>query len=252
MAESVCHCQHALTIILKRDENKNLKSELLSAAEFEMLEDLIEVLKPIEKCTKIISGSSYPTCSVILPAVTYLLEILQICQSQHHPFLNDMCLSMFNELTDLTAPYFQSPLLKASCFMDLRFRSLKFIKDDGERDAAMYSAKSYIKSLFQRMSRDEYARPSKRRKVQSARDGEAISFVCQDSSDDEDNSDKDDSLKPYYEEISAYQKFKLRVDGQFSSLAFYKENSAAFPILSSLVCHHSNFGALRATVQQSP
>ena len=87
----------------------------------ELIDDLISVLEPFEYVTELMSGSSYVTSSMILPAATLLLEILQITESQFgYISIKDMCLSMFDQLTDLTDPYFRDPILMAASFLDPR------------------------------------------------------------------------------------------------------------------------------------
>ncbi len=39
-------------------------------------------------------------------------------------------------------------MMLASTYMDPRYRTLKFIKDQGERDIASFKAANYIKTVF--------------------------------------------------------------------------------------------------------
>ncbi len=54
---------------------------------------------------------------------------------------------MFNDLADRTEKHFDNPIMLAATFMDPRYRSFKFIKDQDDRDKATFRAQSYIKSL---------------------------------------------------------------------------------------------------------
>ena len=84
------------------------------------------------------------TSSIVLPAITRLLEVLLLYQSKHgFNFIND--LSMKDNLEDRAKTYFNKKLLLSDTFMDPRYKSLKFIKDQAERDQALFEASSYIK-----------------------------------------------------------------------------------------------------------
>lgn len=95
------------------------------------------------------SASSYPTCSIILPVLTRILEVLVIFEIRNgNKFINEMALNMYDDLKIRTEIYINSEHLICATFMDPRYRSLKFIKDTNERDKKMFVAKSYLKTLF--------------------------------------------------------------------------------------------------------
>ena len=54
---------------------------------------------------------------------------------------------MFASLYERTKGHFNNVLMLASTFMDPRYRSFKFIKDQSERDLAKFKAMNYIKSV---------------------------------------------------------------------------------------------------------
>ena len=55
---------------------------------------------------------------------------------------------MYDNLYDRTSLLFENPIMLAATFMDPRYRSLKFIKDQNQRDLATFRAQAYIKSVY--------------------------------------------------------------------------------------------------------
>jgi hypothetical protein len=63
-------------------------------------------------------------------------------------FIKDIARLMFDDLESRTISNFNNLLMLASTFMDPRYRSFRFIKDQNQRDLATFKAKSYIKSSY--------------------------------------------------------------------------------------------------------
>jgi hypothetical protein len=59
---------------------------MLTSKEMEEVEDLIELLDVFHYTTTLMSAQKYVTCSIILPAVTRILEILIIFRSKYKFF----------------------------------------------------------------------------------------------------------------------------------------------------------------------
>lgn len=114
-------CENGLRVVLNRERHAKHKSQLLYSHDYEIIDELIKVLNPFQAATKLMSASSYVTSSVILPATTLLLEILQISsRSSRFGSVNAMCLSMHDQLNELAAPYFQNVVLTTATFLDPR------------------------------------------------------------------------------------------------------------------------------------
>jgi hypothetical protein len=72
------------TVINNNSEAKRKYSDsLLTYFEISLIDDLIELLLPFLELTVLMSGTKYITSSIIQPAVTRLLEILQLYKSKH-------------------------------------------------------------------------------------------------------------------------------------------------------------------------
>lgn len=140
------------SVITKDNElKKKYFHELLSYAELEIVGDLIQLLKPFQELTVLISGSQYVTSSIVLPAVTRLMEMLMLYEPNNGTeFLRDLAVQMHDDLQDRTKNYFDNKLLLTATYLDPRYRSLSFIKDYALRNKAYFDASSYVKALYKR------------------------------------------------------------------------------------------------------
>ena len=78
-----------------------------------------------------------------------MTELLHVYKSTHDfSFIDDLAIKMSDKLDDRSKPYFKNVILVTACFMDPRYRSLKFIKDQSDRDQAFYDAMRYIKNAY--------------------------------------------------------------------------------------------------------
>ena len=109
------------------------------------------MLKTFQELTVLISASEYVTSSIVLPAVTRLMEILMIYEpSNGNSFLEDLAVEMHDDLKDRTKTYFYNKLLLAATFMDPRYRSLSFIKEETARIRSLFDATLFIKTLYKK------------------------------------------------------------------------------------------------------
>ena len=114
-----------------------------SVKDLEIVEDLMDLLHPFLQITRLASGLKY------VPAVTRLLEILQVYRSKNdNLFLENFFVDMYNDLANRSTVYFSNEILKAASFMDPRYRSMSFIKDVETRDLYKSQAQIYIKRVF--------------------------------------------------------------------------------------------------------
>ena len=62
-------------------------------------------------------------------------------------FLEALAVDMHDDLNRRTKTYFDNNLLLTATYLDPRYRSLSFIKDEYTRNKALFDASSYIKTL---------------------------------------------------------------------------------------------------------
>ena len=63
---------------------------------------------------------------------------------------------MYENLYRRTKAHFDNTLMLAATFMDPRYRSFKFIKDQNERDVARFKAQAYIKMVYANIFKYEF------------------------------------------------------------------------------------------------
>jgi len=61
--------------VLLESKDKAVRSLFLDASEWNLLEDLVAVLEPFKEATKAMSGSNYPTISMISPLLYQICEV---------------------------------------------------------------------------------------------------------------------------------------------------------------------------------
>ena len=66
----------ALCAVLIENKDKHIRHLLPDNAEWTIIEELLSVLKPMSDCTTIMSGSKYPTFSLLAPLLYKLLRSL--------------------------------------------------------------------------------------------------------------------------------------------------------------------------------
>ena len=93
--------------VLNKPPHTNHKEKLLKWHENSLLEELIDLLEPIFDITLLLGGSKYVSCSVILPAVTKLIEYFSSFQSAPTNItINSMAKIMKENLVKRTKEYF--------------------------------------------------------------------------------------------------------------------------------------------------
>lgn len=106
-------------------QEKN-RSKLLSNDELDLIKDLCTLLAPFYEFTKRLSSTKYVTISVVLPALTHLMDILNVIEFSD--LLKPIGESLYVDLEHRSAQYFASDVILAATFMDQRFKKFRFIK----------------------------------------------------------------------------------------------------------------------------
>ena len=144
---------------------------------------------------------------------------------------------MFNDLSDRTKIHFENPIMLAATFMDPRFRSFKFIKDQSDRDLALYRAKAYIKTaysyIFSKTSEPEniFVEIPELEKVSKKQKN--FSLLCEED-DDESLEQQLSFSEIIIGEIKNYQKLKTTLTDTMCPLQFYKFNCHQLPNMAKI------------------
>ena len=138
--------------------NRSVHSLLPENEEWSIIEDLLGVLKPFCDSTTIMSGSRYPTFSLMAPLLYKLLEVtLKITD-------DDKCLSkcvkksISNDLQSSYDSYDIKKHLRIAAFLDPRFKDLSPIVPALEHGCVYESTKAELLSLAEGESDNEVRR----------------------------------------------------------------------------------------------
>jgi len=116
---------------------------MITCKEFDVLNDLVNILRPIEMVTKEIGGDSYPTCSIIIPIIRCMKNVINdyIPMTDYgRNFKINILLEIDRRFNDIE----RYQILAISTILDPRFKKIHF-----EQPRAVSSAISYINSIMQ-------------------------------------------------------------------------------------------------------
>ncbi|XP_011859968.1 PREDICTED: zinc finger BED domain-containing protein 4-like [Vollenhovia emeryi] len=117
--------------------------EMITHEEFDILHDMVKLLRPIELATKEIGGDLYPTCSIIIPIIRCMTKAIHdyISTTKEGIILKKNILSeserRFHKIE-------QNRILAVSTILDPRFKKIHF-----QQPMAVSSAVTYINNLIQ-------------------------------------------------------------------------------------------------------
>lgn len=118
------------------------KLEPFSAAEWEIVEEYVKVLKPFKLLTATMSGSTYPTISLVIPRLNEIKHKLaaESISSTCLPHLRD---NLIANIDRRWADYELKPLFAVSTLLDPRYKDAGF-----ENDGAAAGARAHLLDLL--------------------------------------------------------------------------------------------------------
>ena len=99
---------------------------MLTNDELDLIKELITLLEPFNDFTKRLSATKYVTISVVFPALTHLMDILNVIDLSE--LIKPIAEFLFVDLHNRSAQYFTKDVILAATFMDQRFKKFLFIK----------------------------------------------------------------------------------------------------------------------------
>lgn len=131
---------------------------MVTCKEFDILNDVVNILRPIELVTNEIShaclgngGDSYPTCSIIIPIIRCMKNVI----NDYIPITDDSKNFKQNILLEIERRFYdieRYQILAISTILDPRFKKIHF-----EQPRAVSSAISYINTLMQGANKNIYS-----------------------------------------------------------------------------------------------
>ena len=124
MLQRVKEQQPALCSVLLESKDKVVRSLFPDGPEWNLLEDLVAVLEPFEEATKALSGSTYPTISMISPLLYQVCEVTLKVNEDDNMNLKKIKETMLEDFQDRYSSPAITEVLNIAAFLDPRFKEL--------------------------------------------------------------------------------------------------------------------------------
>ncbi len=115
----------------------------LTPYEWRTAADYVKTLQPFEEATNLMSGSRFPTLSMVIPVLNILNKLLESTSDG----LNDLKLALINGIDSRWPDYQKVPVLAAASLTDPRFKRFAFTKD-GAFKAAFEDVSQRLENLM--------------------------------------------------------------------------------------------------------
>jgi hypothetical protein len=126
-------------------ELENNTELILTNEEILVIDEVCQLLKPIENATKLLSGDNYPTTTLIIPTIKHIIlqiEKIKISSTISQKFKE----SLLKSLNDRFKKIFNKELLIISSFLNPIFKSLKFLQEN-EKNNILLKIKMLMKEF---------------------------------------------------------------------------------------------------------
>ena len=127
MIERILEQQTAICAVLM--ENRSDRSLLPSTDDFTVLEELVNVLRPIQQATELLSGSKYATVSCMFPVLQQLLKHSLKTSEEDSSVMKSIKESIAQDLATRYQDSELSMLLQIASFLDPRFKEQPYLSE---------------------------------------------------------------------------------------------------------------------------
>ena len=124
MLQRVKEQQPALCSVLFESRDKAVRSLFPDGSEWNLLEDLVAVLEPFEEATKAMSGSNYPTISMISPLLYQVCKVTLKVKEDDNANLKRIKETMLEDFQDRYSSPGILEIINIAAFLDPRFKEL--------------------------------------------------------------------------------------------------------------------------------
>lgn len=151
MLDSVLKNKDAIKLLALEPENKAIKDSVPTDVEFDMLNELCDLLFPLKNLTVMLSGQKYCTISFLFPTIykliNYDLNEINLSYIQ--------CIALRDELLERLngrfAYVFNNDLFIACTFMDFRMKNFEFVNNLEERKELLQKAKTKVIEFYTKL-----------------------------------------------------------------------------------------------------
>ena len=147
MIQRVQEQQAAICAVLAENRDRTIRSLLPENEEWSAIEDLLSVLKPFCDGTTIMSGSRYPTFSLLAPLLHKLLGVTLKIKEDDSEVLKNVKSSIANDLQNRYNSYSTRKCLRIATFLDPRFKDLSPFIPAEEHECVYENTKTELLSI---------------------------------------------------------------------------------------------------------
>ena len=116
--------QPALCSVLLKSKDKAVRSLFPDGPEWNLLEDLVAILEPFEEATKALSGSNYPTISMVSLLLYQVCKVTLKVNEDDNVNLKRIKETMLEDFQDRYSSPAITEILNIAAFLDPRFKGL--------------------------------------------------------------------------------------------------------------------------------
>lgn len=131
----------------------HIRALLPDGREWNIIEMLLELLKPFYTATNVMSSSSKPTLSMVAPLQNQLLQVTLVADPTDTDQMSRFKSTIARDLQQrYSGDEIRTLLLRAS-FLDPRFKTLDFVSNEGEKDAVHADIKEQCINMIRAQQR---------------------------------------------------------------------------------------------------
>ena len=147
MIQRIQEQQSAICAVLTESRDRTIRSLLPENEEWSTIEDLMSILKPFCDSTTIMSGSRYPTFSLLAPLLYKLLKITLKIKENDSEVLKNIKTSIASDLQSRYNSYSIKKCLRIATFLDPRFKELSPFVPEEEHECVYKNTKTELLSI---------------------------------------------------------------------------------------------------------
>ena len=147
MIQRVQEQQAAICAVLAESRDRTIRSLLPENEEWSTIEDLISVLKPFFDGTTIMSGSRYPTFSLLAPLLYKLLGVTLKIKENDSKVLKNIKSSIASDLQNRHNSHSIRKCLRITTFLDPRFKDLSPFIPEEQHECVYENTKTELLSV---------------------------------------------------------------------------------------------------------
>lgn len=129
LLDSLCCNMRALKALKLENDCSTIQSYVPSDLEFELIDQLCDLLLPLKDLTNIFAGHNYCTISLLMPAIYNLIRDKLPAMKFDFEEIESFREMLLNSLEHRFAYLFNNDLIKVCTMLDFQFKNFEFLND---------------------------------------------------------------------------------------------------------------------------